>query len=385
MSRVGVHKKRGLVLTGGGARAAYQAGVLRAVAEIWGQKQIPFAVITGASAGSINGCYLASYADDFLKATQNLWDLWAGLEPDDIFRTDVGSFGVTAFRWMKNLGGGGVVRSRKPPHLLDTEPLKNLIVNQVDFERIHHNILHGILDGFVVSSINYMSGSVVSFYDSLEEKVDWERSTRMTYKTQISSDHIMASCSIPVFFPAIEIDGRWYGDGSIRAFTPLSPAVHMGCDSILAIGVQYNRKNEKVSALNEKKFDRILIADIVGTLLNSLFLGALERDIDRMRRINRSVALMQERSEGHPDRLRQIEIEAIRPSQDLGVMASKESIDFGSTLNFLLRGLGAKKESGSDVISYLAFKSSYTTELLELGYSDAILAHKNQLGELLSS
>lgn len=364
----------GVALSGGGARAAYQAGVLKGIADlVWKDRRIPFCFITGASAGAINGAFLASYADDFKLATSRLWDLWEGLVPEDIYKTNVISLGAIGLRWAKSIGTGGVIHSSKPPHLLNTEPLGRLLRKQIDFDRIHANIEAGHIKGVVVSATNYLSGAAVSFYDSNESIASWQRSHRVAEHVRLQVDHVMASAAIPLFFPPVQVDGRWFGDGSIRAITPLSPAIHMGSDKVFAVGVKSLDRAEKVEALTQERRENISIAEIAGLLLNSIFLGVLERDVERMQRINRSIELMSgEDRARHPDRLRAIPVKGIRPSKDLGELTKTINMSFSPTLNFLFRGIGAAGAGGGEVLSYLAFQSAYTGPLLQLGYQDVL-------------
>jgi NTE family protein len=196
----------------------------------------------------------------------------------------------------------------------------------------------------------------------------------------LTLDHVMASSAIPIFFPPVRLSGSFYGDGCIRLTAPLSPAIHLGADRVLAIGIRYFRPKGITEQLNKTIYDdKISLVNIVGVLLNAVFLDSLESDHERMERINRAVsALTPEQRAAHPDKLRVIPVLAVKPSKDLGSLASEQFERFPRALRHLLRGLGASVDTGWDLLSYLAFDSAYTRRLLELGREDA-LAMKDQL------
>ncbi len=365
----------GLVLTGGGARAAYQVGVIQAIAEISKGKHIPFNVITGSSTGAINGSYLMSYAEDFREAAQGLWDLWLNLHTEKVFRTDPSSIAIAGSRWIGTLGLGNLVSQKlKTNFLLDTAPLRKLLKSELQLDKLPKMFKKGILRGVSVSSTNYSTGTAISFYDGVEELSPWVRSTRLGIKTSLTIDHILASSAIPIFFPPVVIDGIYYGDGSIRLTSPLSPAIHLGADRIIAVGIQHHRTHDEIIQSNQifAKGD-LTLAEISGMLLNAVFLDSLETDIERAERINGTLSIIElEHRLKLPSKLNHIPILALRPSQDLGELAIGKLHEFPKIIRFMLRGLGAKENKGWDLLSYLAFEKAYTNQLMELGYFDTI-------------
>lgn len=365
----------GLVLTGGGARAAYQVGVIQALAEMTHPHASPFNVITGVSAGAINGGYLASRADEFSAAAQGLWNLWGGLESERIYRTDATAVASLGTKWMQSLGMGGVFsQKKKPNHLLNTEPLRTLLEHELHLDRLSGFIKSGVLRGASFSATNYLTGTAISFFDGVEDIQTWTRSTRIGVRSPLTTEHVMASSAIPIFFPPVSLEGAPYGDGCIRLTSPVSPAIHLGADRIIAIGIRYLRSGEQTLELNQAtKREDLTIAEIGGVLLNAVFLDSLETDIERMERINSTISQMTEQQiQNMPYPLKKIPVLALRPSQDLGRLAQGTLKEFPTLIRFLLRGVGAKEDKGWDLLSYLAFEKAYTTQLLELGYEDTI-------------
>jgi NTE family protein len=364
-----------LVLTGGGARAAYQVGVLQALAEISNRVESPFKVITGVSAGAINGAYIASRADRFQEAAKGLLDLWNNLESEKIYRTDPAAVATLGTRWLRTLGLGGLIPQKKRANfLLSTGPLRELMTRELKLERLPELIDRGVLRGVAFSATNYLTGTAISFFDGVSDIEPWVRSTRIGIRERIHLGHVMASSAIPVFFPPEKLDGALYGDGCIRLTSPLSPAIHLGADRVVAVGIRYFRTNEQTIQLNQTlKRDDLSIAEIGGVLLNAVFLDSLETDIERMQRINNTLSLMtEEQRQMHPAALKDIPVLALRPSRDLGQLAMGTLKEFPPTIRFLLRGVGAKENKGWDLLSYLAFEKSYTGKLAELGYEDTM-------------
>lgn len=374
----------GLVLTGGGARAAYQTGVIRALAELTGAGPSPFNVITGVSAGAINGAYLMSHADDFSRASQGLHQLWTTLESEKIYRSDPAAVATLGSRWLRTLGLGGLIGSKRANYLLNTSPLRSLLEQELRLDRIPGFVRDGFLRGVAFSCTNYLTGTAISFYDGHEDIVPWVRSTRLGQREVLTNHHVMASSAIPVFFPPERLDGALYGDGCIRLTSPLSPAIHLGADRIIAVGIRYFRSNEQTLELNRTlKRDDLSIAEIGGVLLNAVFLDSLETDIERMERINNTLSHMtEEQRKAHPSALKQIPILALRPSRDLGQLARGTLKEFPTLMRYLLKGVGAQEDKGWDLVSYLAFEAAYTGQLAVLGYEDT-LRRKAELQEFL--
>ncbi len=367
----------GLVLSGGGARGAYQAGVLRGIADVLGDEanRAPFRVLTGISAGAINATFTAAGGAAFGTATEALWDVWRHLRMENVIRTDFGSFSGLGLRWMFNLGvSGSSGTQRHSTHLIDATPLREYLREQIDLEAIRQHVRHGVLRGVAVTATSYASGTAITFFDAASDVNPWARTARMGQRTALELQHVLASAAIPILFPPIRVGGCWYGDGGVRMTAPLSPAIHLGAERVLAIGVRYQRPDDHVRELNEGNIMRkVTLADIGGTMLNAAFLDSLEADAERMARINGTVALLtpeQKRMQQSP--LHVVPLLMVRPSRDLGALASDQLVNFPSILRHLLRGIGASDDSGGDLLSYLSFDPAYTVPLLELGRADAL-------------
>ncbi len=367
-------KHAALVLTGGGARAAYQAGAIRALAEIWPQRQSPFKVITGISAGSINASLLAHYSDDFLEGAEKLWALWHNLTIDQVFKTDSLTLLRIASFVVRDLAVGGILRTRPgSAHLLDTSPLRRLIEGNVDFDRVRRHVADGVLRGFAVTATNYHIGAAVTFFDAEASVTEWARNNHLGVREAIRSDHILASASIPVFFPAVKIESSYFGDGTVRLLAPLSPALRLGADSLLAVGVRKRPVPQRLLELHQRPGRDISFADIAGVVLNAVFLDTLETDMERLQRFNKALhGMSPEARQALQQSWRIIESESVQPSRDLGQGASGQSERYPLLLRHLLRGLGVDKRRGSDVSSYLAFDFHYTSKLLRIGYNDVM-------------
>ncbi len=374
----------GLVLTGGGARAAYQTGVILALAEISGPGPGPFRILTGVSAGAINAAYLMSRADDFSRAARDLHGLWTSLETEKIYRSDPAAVATLGSRWLKTLGLGGWLGKKKANYLLNTGPLRSLLERELRLDRVPGFIRDGVLRGVALSCTNYLTGTAISFFDGHDSIDPWVRSTRIGQRETLTPSHVMASSAIPVFFPPERMDGALFGDGCIRLTSPLSPAIHLGADRIIAIGIRYFRTNDQTLELNRTlKRDDLSLAEIGGVLLNAVFLDSLETDIERMERINNTLRLMtEEQRQAHPSALKQIPILALRPSRDLGQLAQGTLKEFPALIRYLLKGVGAQEDKGWDLVSYLAFEAAYTRQLADLGFEDT-MRRKAEIQEFL--
>lgn len=358
-------KHLGLVMTGGGARAAFQVGVLKALYEIIGKDQNLFDIISGNSAGAINATYLASNCENWNIATQNLVELWSKVKPQNIYDLGPKTISDLGLKWMSGtLLGGLTNKGSSINHLLDTHPLRKLAEKEINFEHIGTNIKHRHLHGISLSVTSYNTGSSVIFYNSEASILDWTRSDRFSYKTDLSVDHLMASSSIPFFFPPVQIGESFYGDGCIRQTTPLSPCIHLGANKIIAIGVRHARNLGDMMTQTFASFPNPSMGHIIGTMLNAIFLDSLDADVERLIRINELI------SEGAHPELRPIPILLIRPSRDLGKMSGDISKELPGMLRYLLKGIGVTGKEGLDLLSYLAFDPSYSKPLIELGYED---------------
>jgi NTE family protein len=356
-------------LTGGGARGAYQAGALLALAEILRVRHLPFSVLAGSSAGSINAAFLAARADDFGRATRDLADLWTSLEPQRVFRTDLPALAKTAGEWVIDLGLGGFIGTGRGKSLLDTSPLRELITTRLDTHAIARHVAHGLVQGLGVSATSYQTGFVVTFFQGADTITPWSRISRTAIRADLEAAHILASSAIPFFFPAVEIDGAWYGDGSVRLGTPLSPAIRMGANRIVAIGV----RPLVPAPTKEAQGHYPTAAEAAGVLLNALFVDSLEADVERADRINQTVGLIPEALLAkHATPLHSISLLVLRPSVDPQSLVLRTLDRFPAALKHLFRGLGSSDDSGWELLSYLGFDGVYTTRLFELGYDDTL-------------
>jgi NTE family protein len=368
----------GLVLTGGGARAAYQAGALLALAEVLPAGAVPFRTLCGVSAGGLNAAFLGAWRGDFQDAGHRLRDLWLDLSPERVFRTDGARMIGIGTRWMRDLSAGGLFQRSRINFLLDATPLRDFLRERLPLADLRRNIASGAIRGFAITATSYATNAAVTFFDGAPDIEPWLRATRVGVRVQIRLDHVMASASIPIFFPPVRIQGAWYGDGSVRMTAPLSPAIHMGADRLLVVGV---RRWREPSELRPQRLaagrEALPPSEIAGTLLNAVFLETIEADVERLEMVNRLVDRMPEDRRGA---LRVIPTLVLRPSRDLGQLAGDQYRRFPRFLRYVLSGIGARAHSGSDLLSYLAFEPVYVGRLLELGYEDT-LARRAEIEE----
>jgi len=353
-----------VVLSGGGARAAYQVGVLAAVAERLPDLTIP--IITGVSAGSLNATYLAAHRGSLARAVKELQGEWLRLTSDQVYRLPATGVAKTTLRTVVRF-----LRLRRDTAvhgLLDTRPLARFLAEVVDFEGIDHNIASGRLKAVALSATSYDTGATVSFVHGRADVPLWERAQRIAVRSRISVSHVMASCAIPIIFPAVRLDGGFYGDGSVRQTAPLAPAIHLGARRVLAVGMRARTmiSSELPAATGEYP----TAAQVTGLLLHSVFLDALDADVERLERINR---LLDSHPPGSapPDNLRPVRLCQIRPSRDLGAMARGLVPRLPMLMDVIIKGMGGKEERGADFLSYLLFEPEYTGLLMELGHEDA--------------
>ena len=374
----------GLVLTGGGARAAYQVGVLRALSEIAPPGGLPFDVLAGISAGAINSIALATAAEDFRDASRRLSATWAALTPDRIFRTGTFRLASIGSRWIRDLSAGGLVGKSGINYLLDAAPLRELIAGMIPLGRMRRHLRSGRLRGVAVSATNYHTGSGVTFFEGSADIEPWTRSTRIGIRGRITVDHVMASAAIPVFFAPVAIGGTFYGDGCVRMTYPMSPAIHMGADRIVAVSVRHlHTPTETADREARDKVDHMPLSEIAGVLLDAVFLDSVDSDLERLTRMNRTLSLVP-REKLEKLEVRPIPVLVLRPSLDLGKLAADEYIRFPRMLRYLLKGIGASGHAGEDLLSYLAFEPTYVRRVMELGFDDT-MARRDEVAEFLAA
>ncbi len=365
----------GLVLPGGGARAAYQAGVLRAIAELCPKRcPLPFKVLSGTSAGSFNAAALAIHADDFRRAVLLLNKVWLRFHADRVFRSDAIGLGRSGLHWLLMLVAGGLGRYN-PNALLDRSPLNELLARYLPVERIQASIDAGHLHALGITASSYRTGHSITFFQGHPSIPQWDRESRLGRMARIGIEHLLASSAIPFVFSAIRLGDAYYGDGSIRQIAPLSPALHLGADRLLVIG---NRKKQP-EQVRQTPPHYPSMADIAGHVLDSIFLDSLDPDIERLERINRTLRLIPgHRLEQGGVALRQVGIMHISPSRRIDRIAQRHGHCLPASLRFFLKGIGAYSEQGATLLSYLLFERPYCRELIELGYHDA-MRHKQAL------
>jgi NTE family protein len=364
----------GMVMSGGGARAAYQVGALRALCELL-HEPAPFQVLAGTSAGAINSTALAVHGDDFRAGVANLIETWRSLSPEKVYRTDLASLASIGGRWVRQLSVGGLFGAATVNALLDTSPLRKLLEQTLDTDRIRSHVWSGHLRGVAVTATSYGTGTALSFFEGAANIKPWVRSTRIGVHGRLTVSHVMASSAIPMFFPPVEIDGAWYGDGCVRLSDPLSPAVHLGAERLVAIGIRYARTPQETDDLNRAlqmhKSKPPAVSEISGVMLNAIFLDSLDADAERLERINAMLSLVpQDMRSRMRNPLRTIPLLVLRPSRDLGGLATEQYNSFPRALRHLLKGIGATGDSGWDLVSYLAFEPAYIERLMDLGYED---------------
>ena len=356
----------GLVLPGGGARGAYQAGVLRAIGEIAakrGQKS-PFKIVTGVSAGAINASFLAAYADDVEEGSKKLVNLWENITADQVFRTDFWSFIRIGGRWMIDLVAGGLHRHAKVQALLDTSPLYSFLEKHFAFDRVRKNVEEGSLKALAVTATDYANSNSVTFVES-NSFVPWLRKRRLSVKTDLKTEHVMASSAIPMFFPPVNVEGRYFGDGSLRNLTPLSPAIHLGSSRLIIISV---KKPIETTRFNDGANFKPSAARVISVIMNALILDQTDFDVERLSRINQT--LRSAHVEVSDIGLKPVDFLWIQPSEDLGELAKQYARNLPWIIRYLLRGLGSLEQAG-EIISYLLFDPAFCSRLTEIGYRDA--------------
>lgn len=362
--------KSALILSGGGARAAYQVGVLRALADILPEHaHNPFPIICGTSAGAINAVAVAAHADNFRRGVDLLEGVWGQLSADQIYRADAAATVRGVGRMLLSLFKRGTGGSGMPIALLDNTPLRQLLQTIMPLERIQQQIESGDLEAVSVSAMGYDSGESVSFFQGKPSLNGWKRSRRMGVPTRIRVEHLLASSAIPTVFPAVRINREYFGDGAVRQLSPISPALHLGAERVLVVGVSGNMRRGVERQLVSHSPS---IAQIMGHMLASAFIDSLEGDTELLKRINHLVRLLP------PDAARQagvkeVELLLITPSEAFDRIAGRHIGDLPRSVRFFLSATGATpRGGGASAASYLLFERPFCQELMDLGYRDAM-------------
>ncbi|HSC69608.1 MAG TPA: patatin-like phospholipase family protein [Cellvibrio sp.] len=370
--------KTALILSGGGARAAYQVGVLQALADVLPDDcENPFPIICGTSAGAINALAIAAHKGNFKSAVNALAYMWQNLDIGQVYLhgwTDIfkglGYLGLSLF----NEGMG----RKRPLSLLDNAPLWNLLGSKINFENIHHSINNGSLLAVSVSAMGYTSGHSVSFFQGSPSLQGWSRYRRSGVATQLRLEHLLASSAIPTIFPAVRINREYFGDGALRQLAPISPALHLGADALFVVGVSGNRSASKANRRVPHRHSPSM-GQIVGHLFNSAFVDALEGDLEHMQRMNQLLKLIPEdvrRREGIL--LRPVDNMVISPTSPIDAIAGRNVRYLPKSLRFFLRAIGATaKGGGATAASYLLFSNEFITELMALGRADTLAEAEN--------
>lgn len=365
-------KKTALILSGGGARAAYQVGVLKAVAELLPSAvSNPFPVVCGTSAGAINAVSVAAHAGQFHEGIHYLEQMWLSLSAEMVYRTDIGGLLSSAFRLVGSLFNRGI-SPVQPIALLDNTPLRKLLHRTVAFEKIQSAIDEGFLDAISVTAMGYTSGESVSFFQGREELQGWCRARRVGVPSRVRLEHLMASSAIPTLFPAVRINREFFGDGALRQVSPISPALHLGAERVFVIGVSGNLRRGTERAVVDHSPS---IAQIVGHLLASAFIDSLEGDVELLQRFNRMIERMPAEGDGAAASLglRPVDILVISPSEAIDKIAGKHVADLPRSMRYFLGATGGTaRAGGASAASYLLFERPFCQELIDLGYRDAM-------------
>lgn len=359
-----------LVLTGGGARAAYQVGVLRALAHILPHGIVnPFPIVCGTSAGAINATAIAAGAADFHRAVRRLQLVWRNFHAGHVYRSDPLGVAATGVRWLAE----PVLRRfgrDKPLALLDNTPLAELLGDRLDLHELGNVISRGQLRALAITASGYTTGESISFYQSNDLLGGWRRARRVGMRTEIGVNHLLASSALPFIFPPVRIDREYFGDGTMRQMAPVSPALHLGAQRLFVISVG---RQTTVPAERVQTDSYPSLAQIAGHALSSIFLDSLEADLERLERINRTIRLMPPQARD-PElfQLREIEVMVIRPSQDIGALASHHAHTLPVAVRMLMSIIGGMRKGGGTLLSYLLFESGYCRALIDLGYRDTM-------------
>jgi NTE family protein len=372
----------GLILSGGGARAAYQAGVLRGLARVLGRDTPPpFPVICGTSAGAINAATLAVHADDFRRGVARLIRWWRSVQVDDVYRTDLRALSMHGLRIVASLMGFGRVPEGATA-MLDNAPLARTIAREIDLSRLDRMIKQGALRALAVNATSYATGQAVTYFQGALTVSPWHRMRRRGERCHLLVDHLMASTAIPFVFPAVRLRDDYYMDGSVRQIAPLSPALHLGARRLFVIAVGQFSGQRAAPAHGEPRYPSF--AQLAGHALSSVFLDNLGADLERLLQMNRVLDLVERSGKPHPGvPAAHIDAFVISPSQDLGELARAYVHRLPPSVRAMLRGFGSTQGTGANLPSYLLFDRGFCRKLLALGYADTI-ARRDEIAAFLA-
>lgn len=374
-----------LILSGGGARAAYQVGVLAGIAELTPEATPNlFPVICGTSAGAINALALATHAGNLHAAVDSMLEVWSEFRSHHVMRTDWPGLIAQAWRWSRTnlLGGSGEMTTA----LLDNRPLRDLLEKRMRFGCIEEALQAGQLRAISVSAFDYKASQSVYFYQGRDRITPWRRHRRVGVQTRLGLDHLMASTAIPLLFPPVQLNRSWFGDGAVRQQSPLSPALHLGASKVLVIGVTHHGSQLPVGGQpgpTLKTPPPPSLAQLGGHMLHSVFIDNLETDLEQLERMNRLAAYQPFAMRGGTKGVRHVDVLVISPSEPVDLIAARHRAALPAGLRLFLRGSGATRSSGSDLLSYLLFEAEYCNELIALGRRDA-LARADDLRRFLN-
>lgn len=366
------HADLALVLTGGGARGAYQVGVLKYLASRY--PDLAPGILTGVSAGGINATHLASRDDTFADAVGEMTRLWRALRIDDVFRVNPLNLTSRVARWGLRLVGGGMPGSPHARSLVDTTPLRELLMQtfeatpEGEIPRIAARLATGTLRALALTASSYSTGQSVTWVQNPEgcKVLTWEDPAPPNLATSLHIDHVLASSALPFFFPAVQVDGTWYGDGGVRLHAPLSPAIHLGARRIFAVSTRWQRTRLDPDNPTIRPYPPPV--QVAGVLLNAIFLDLLDADARQLERINALVDSWPTHAYGG---FHHVDLLVLRPSKDLGRLAAEYEVDLPRAFRFLVRGLGSRETRANDMLSLLMFQPEYLARLIELGEADA--------------